>query len=211
MSATSLLSRFAATTRNGDLSADAIAATKRHILDYQSPGDWQVLSADNEVTAAMNTPSRTLWFSTRHEPHGDGAWLDEDGNLHIRISPLLSGEGGHEAFQGVLGEGLDAVICHRRNLLLMGEHNVMNVLAASAVCACAGAPVEAMRQIATTFRGVAHRLQLIRDESGVEHFFHRSAVRGAVFELLREGQRVEFATEDSPKGPRAADVRLLDS
>jgi len=51
----------------------------------------------------------------------------------------------------------------------------------------------------------------IRDESGVEHFFHRSAVRGAVFALLREGQRVEFATEESPKGPRAADVRLLDS
>ena len=48
----------------------------------------------------------------------------------------------------------------------------------------------------------------IRDESGVEHFFHRSAVRGAVFELLREGQRVEFSNEDSPKGPRAADVRL---
>jgi CspA family cold shock protein len=51
----------------------------------------------------------------------------------------------------------------------------------------------------------------IRDETGVEHFFHRSAVRGAVFELLREGQRVEFAVEESPKGPRAADVRLLDS
>ena len=26
----------------------------------------------------------------------------------------------------------------------------------------------------------------IRDESGVEHFFHRSSVRGAVFELLRD-------------------------
>ncbi len=51
----------------------------------------------------------------------------------------------------------------------------------------------------------------IRDESGVEHFFHRSSVRGAVFELLREGQRVEFSNEDSPKGPRAAEVRLLDS
>jgi len=50
----------------------------------------------------------------------------------------------------------------------------------------------------------------IRDESGVEHFFHRSAVRGAVFELLREGQRVEFSSEDSPKGPRAGEVRLLD-
>jgi UDP-N-acetylmuramoylalanine--D-glutamate ligase len=52
----------------------------------------------------------------------------------------------------------------------MGEHNIMNVLAASAVCACAGAPVEAMRQIATTFRGVAHRLQLIRDKGGVRWY-----------------------------------------
>ena len=39
----------------------------------------------------------------------------------------------------------------------------------------------------------------IRDESGIEHFFHRSSVRGAVFELLREGQRVDFTPEDSGK------------
>src|SRR5215212_11399063 len=50
----------------------------------------------------------------------------------------------------------------------------------------------------------------IRDESGLEHFFHRSSVRGAVFELLREGQRVEFTIEDSQKGPRAGDVRLIE-
>ena len=51
---------------------------------------------------------------------------------------------------------------------------------------------------------------LIRDEGGTEHFFHRSSVRGAVFELLREGQRVEFTTEESPKGPRAGEVRLVE-
>ena len=50
----------------------------------------------------------------------------------------------------------------------------------------------------------------IRDEGGIEHFFHRSSVHGAVFELLREGQRVEFAAEESSKGPRAGDVRLLE-
>jgi CspA family cold shock protein len=50
----------------------------------------------------------------------------------------------------------------------------------------------------------------IRDENGVEHFFHRSAVRHTVFELLREGQRVEFSAEESTKGPRAGDVRLLE-
>jgi CspA family cold shock protein len=49
----------------------------------------------------------------------------------------------------------------------------------------------------------------IRDESGQEHFFHRSSVRGAIFEMLREGQRVEFTPEDTGKGPRAGDVRVL--
>jgi len=37
-----------------------------------------------------------------------------------------------------------------------------------------------------------------------------SAVRQAVFELLREGQRVEFTAEESTKGPRAGDVRLIE-
>ena len=50
----------------------------------------------------------------------------------------------------------------------------------------------------------------IRDEGGTEHFFHRSAVRDSVFELLREGQRVDFQPEDSTKGPRAGNVRLLE-
>ena len=50
----------------------------------------------------------------------------------------------------------------------------------------------------------------IRDEGGQEWFFHRSSVRSTVFELLREGQRVEFTPEDSQKGPRAGDVRLIE-
>ena len=49
----------------------------------------------------------------------------------------------------------------------------------------------------------------IRDDNGVEHFFHRSSVRGEIFELLREGQRVAFEPEDTGKGPRAGTVRVL--
>jgi UDP-N-acetylmuramoylalanine--D-glutamate ligase len=146
---------------------DAYIAAKRHIIDFQREDDWQVLCADNDVTAGLNTHARTLWFSTRSEPHGDGAWMDEDGNLRLRMSP-------HPSLPRLAGEdkggGIDEVICHRRDLLLMGEHNILNVLAASAVCAIAGAPVTAMRQVATTFRGVAHRLQLIREDAGVRWY-----------------------------------------
>ena len=51
----------------------------------------------------------------------------------------------------------------------------------------------------------------IRDEGGIEHFFHRSAVRGAVFELLREGQRVEFELSLDQKGKMSAgEIKVVD-
>ena len=41
-------------------------------------------------------------------------------------------------------------------------------------------------------------------------FFHHSAVEGASFEELREGQTVEYEVGSGPKGPRAENVRLVD-
>ena len=46
----------------------------------------------------------------------------------------------------------------------------------------------------------------IRDGSGQEYFFHRSSVEGS-FDSLSEGQSVSFDEEQSPKGPRATNVR----
>ncbi len=37
-------------------------------------------------------------------------------------------------------------------------------------------------------------------------FVHFSAITGAGYRNLEEGQRVEFSIEDSPKGPQAAEV-----
>ncbi len=44
---------------------------------------------------------------------------------------------------------------------------------------------------------------------GGEFFFHRSAVEGAGFEELREGQEVEYEEGHGPKGPRAEKVRVV--
>ena len=48
----------------------------------------------------------------------------------------------------------------------------------------------------------------IRDTSGQEYFFHRSAVQGS-FDSLSEGQRVSFDEEQSPKGPRAGKMQAI--
>ena len=47
----------------------------------------------------------------------------------------------------------------------------------------------------------------VRDETGREWFFHRSAVAGGAFDQLNEGQRVSFEEEPSNKGPRAGNIR----
>ena len=47
----------------------------------------------------------------------------------------------------------------------------------------------------------------IKGESGQEYFFHQSAIYGESISDLREGDGVEFDVEESPKGPRAANVK----
>jgi CspA family cold shock protein len=38
-------------------------------------------------------------------------------------------------------------------------------------------------------------------------FFHSSALQGVTFEQLREGQKVSYTEGQSPKGPRAENVK----
>jgi CspA family cold shock protein len=47
----------------------------------------------------------------------------------------------------------------------------------------------------------------IKGEAGQEYFFHQSAIYGEGIADLREGDGVEFEVTDSPKGPRAANVK----
>jgi len=49
----------------------------------------------------------------------------------------------------------------------------------------------------------------ISDTDGREIFFHRSGLKEGQFDSLKEEQKVEFDVENSPKGPRAINVRVL--
>lgn len=46
----------------------------------------------------------------------------------------------------------------------------------------------------------------IAREGGADVFVHYSAIDGAGFRNLAEGEQVEFTVEQSPKGPQAANV-----
>jgi CspA family cold shock protein len=66
--------------------------------------------------------------------------------------------------------------------------------------------------MAATTNGTIKRLTdkgfgFIAAADGTEYFFHQSALQGARYDELREGQRVTFTIGQGPKGPRAESVR----
>jgi cold shock protein len=47
------------------------------------------------------------------------------------------------------------------------------------------------------------------DDGGKDLFVHHSAIAGNGFRSLSEGAKVSYETEQSPKGPSAANVQLV--
>jgi UDP-N-acetylmuramoylalanine--D-glutamate ligase len=133
------------------LTMEAYLAAKKRILDFQDFGDVMVLGYDDAVARQLAGDARgyVRFFSQRAEV-GRGAFV-RDGNV-------------------VLKQDVEQVVCAVRDLKLRGSHNVWNVLAACVLAGAAGADVEAMAQVATSFAGVPHRLQLVRELRGVRYY-----------------------------------------
>jgi len=146
--------------RHGTMAAYTKA--KANILRWQRPENSCVLSADDAVTGSwlregaveiadegaqqivrFPVSARRLGFSVRC-PVPVGAYLEEC-QLQLRM-PDRPAE----------------VICRRDDVRLRGLHNVANVLAACALSGLAGAPTGAMAEVACTFQGVEHRLEVVR-------------------------------------------------
>lgn len=81
------------------------------------------------------------------------------------------GQWGIRTEQGVryLAQGIKCLM-PVKELPLMGDHNVANVLAALALGYQAGLPVPAMLEALKAFRGLEHRCQHVREVDGVNYY-----------------------------------------
>lgn len=133
-------------------SMEAYAAAKANILLYQGEDDYAVLNADDPWASRLATMcrGRVFTFSSSHEVE-EGAFR-RGKELVLRV------------------DGREAVFCREDEIRLRGAHNRDNILAASAIAALGGATVEGIGQIARTFAGVPHRLELVREWRGVRYY-----------------------------------------
>ena len=128
------------------------ANAKKNIILYQKPDDYAILGVDDPIAGSLWPECRgnRLGFSLEREVESGGfLWSDE----------LLLRYGGREE-----------LVCRTGDVKLRGRHNLYNVLAAAAISAAAGADTDSIRQVVTTFTGVEHRLELVREIRGARYY-----------------------------------------
>jgi len=133
---------------------EAYSAAKARILAFQSKDDVAVLGHDDKGAWSLRDQVKggLFTFSLNDLDDGlNGTYL-HDGLLNLRDGkaylPLIS----------------------REKILLRGNHNVLNVLAAFAIGHAAGFPLDAMLEAVDGFGGVPHRLELVRELHGVRWY-----------------------------------------
>jgi UDP-N-acetylmuramoylalanine--D-glutamate ligase len=133
---------------------EAYAAAKSRILEFQTDKDTAILGHDDKGAWDLRNKvkGKLLTFSLKELPkHLNGAYF-HDGLLNLREGnaylPLMA----------------------REKIKLPGNHNVANVLAAFTIGHAAGFKLDAMLEAVEEFRGVAHRLEFVRELRGVRWY-----------------------------------------
>ena len=133
---------------------EAYTNAKAHILDFQTPQDTAILGHDDKGAWSLrNKVKGSLLTFSLHD-------LDEGLNGAYHHSGLLNLRDGNAYLPLIL----------REKIQLRGDHNVANVLAAFTIGHAAGFKLDDMLEAVEEFRGVPHRLELVRELHGVRWY-----------------------------------------
>ena len=116
---------------------------KKNIFKFQKESDLLVLNHDNAITDALVGNGKTVKFSRQGEAH-----------------VCLKGD--------MITRGGEAVL-NVNDILIPGVHNVENYMAAIAMVEGLVSD-DVIRQVAKTFGGVEHRIELVRIKDGVKFY-----------------------------------------
>ncbi|GAB4028692.1 MAG: UDP-N-acetylmuramoyl-L-alanine--D-glutamate ligase [Elusimicrobiota bacterium] len=131
-------------------SMKAYVDAKARVFDSQDKNDYCVLNYEDKILRKISARchGKKLYFSSRGALRGDGAFY-RNGKIEIsingksyRISPPA----------------------------LEGLHNIENAMAAALCAMSCGADISSVKKAFSSFKGVEHRIEFIREINGVKYY-----------------------------------------
>jgi len=130
---------------------EAYVEAKKNIANNQTEENWCVLNYEDPLTREFGEKVKTqvLYFSSKHKLE-KGIYLDNGNIIYKNPEEIL--------------------VCHVDELQILGIHNYENVMAAVAMAAVYGVPMEIIRDTVRAFSGVAHRIEYVAEKNGVAYY-----------------------------------------
>ena len=131
---------------------EAYVNTKKRIAANQKENDTCVLNYEDELTREFGNEinAKAFYFSSKRTlEHG----------IYIKDEAIYINMNGQEEMLSKLGD-----------LKLLGTHNHENVMAASAMAANYGVPLDIIRKTIQDFGGVEHRIEFVAEKNGVAYY-----------------------------------------
>lgn len=129
----------------------AYAEVKRRLIENQQAEDFALLNAGDPLVAAMSAHTRARVLSMSVSGSNRPGCFINDTKLIVNLT------------------GEDEEIADTSRMLLPGEHNALNALAAGAAGLIMGVPADAVRERIHTFKGFSHRIEKIAELNGVTY------------------------------------------
>lgn len=121
-------------------------AAKSHLFEYQNSDDVAIYYVDNATSSQIASAGAGQKIPFYRSP---GAWINESSEIEI--------------------DG--RAICSTSDLKLLGKHNWQNVCAAVTATWQSGChDTSAIRTAITSFTGLPHRLEFVREVNGVRYY-----------------------------------------
>lgn len=130
---------------------EAYIEAKENIARNQTENDYCILNYEDEIMRKFSEKLKcqVLFFSSQHKLE-KGIYL-EDGKI-IYKNPE------------------EVCVCDVNELQILGTHNYENVMAAVAMAAVYGVPMESIRKTICAFSGVEHRIEYVTEKQGVAYY-----------------------------------------
>lgn len=130
------------------------ASVKLDVCKNQTEEDFLILNYDDPITREMARDERVkakiVYFSRLHSLE-EGVCVKDDAIV-------------------ICENGTDNKVIDNKELILLGGHNLENYMAGIAIGYYMGIPMDVIVKTLKTFKGVAHRIEFVKEVNGVTYY-----------------------------------------